>query len=64
MKRALALAFAVMLAGCGMGDSARDKPAAPGEGELRALANAKAMVESREDESLADTVAEQEGSEP
>lgn len=64
MRRALALAFAGMLAGCGMGDSERDKPAAPGEGEVQALAKAEAMLESRDDEEIADSAGGEESGAP
>lgn len=51
--RPAVLAIALMLAGCGMGDGAEDAPAPPGNGEIQALANAKAMLDSREDKAPA-----------
>lgn len=47
-----------------MGDSERDKPAAPGEGEVQALAKAEAMLESRDDEEIAHSAGGEESGAP
>jgi len=50
MKRLVALFLIAALPACGSSDSGTDGPGSAHAGEIQALANAEAMLETREDE--------------